>query len=96
MGRSFEEVNFYLRQLLTGHYHFKNSLHKVRRVRTPDCVLCGHDKSDAEYIFSVCSPTLGEREENARIEPGNSIDSLIYYQGKLEPSPKTYRYVKTG
>lgn len=89
--RDFGDVNFYVTQFLTGHGYFRRYLHRMNKVRTPDCKYCGHERDDAEHTFFLCDEwtDLRQRLENAtrvNITPDNII-------GVMTQSKKQWRLV---
>ena len=45
------EVDYYLTQMLTGHGLFRSYLHKMGKVRDPQCSYCEDPKDDALHTF---------------------------------------------
>lgn len=49
----FGEINFYLKQSLTGHEYFR--LYRMKKVRTATCRCCGQDRDDVTHVLRVIS-----------------------------------------
>lgn len=81
VDRKHGEVNYYITQFLSGHGNFQSYLHKMRKVRSPECVLCPSEKDDAHHTFFHCVAWSQERrrleEEIGQFNPDNVVGLML-------------------
>lgn len=92
VGREFGEVNFYLTQFLTGHGYFRRYLNNMGKVRTKDCLYCGHDNDDAEHTFFNCEQWTDLRQRLEATEGALTPDNII---GVMLRSDESWTRVST-
>lgn len=86
MKRPHGEINFYLCQFLTGHGYFRAYLHKMGKIRSPQCLYCGADRDDAYHSFFDCNHLTEERNALisivGKVTPDNIIGVMLQSEDK--------------
>ena len=82
VGRGFSAVNFHLTQLLTGHGHFNEYLHRMGWKSSPLCDYCQQDEDTAEHTFYKCERCTAmrcalEAEMEELITPENTVELML-------------------
>ena len=77
MSRDFGEVDFYLCQFLTGHGYFREYLHRMGKVRSPQCRFCPEEVDDAHHTFFGCSRFAEDRRRLISAVGDLSPDTVV-------------------
>lgn len=87
--RGHGELSFHLTQLLTGHGHFNEYLHKMGKKPIPYCDYCAEEIDNAEHTFFKCDRWASRRREletelGEVITPENIGRSMLKRKGNWE------------
>jgi len=67
LDRAYGGATFHLTQILTGHGCFGSYLHRIQRIDTPICLLCGSGEvDDVDHTVQRCDVWETDREELQR------------------------------
>lgn len=82
MERAHDEVDFYLRKLLTVHGYFRHYLWRIKKIRCPQCRYCGAERDDASHTFFNCvrfslQCSKLASADGGDISPNNSVGVML-------------------
>lgn len=88
VGRTRGQLDFYQRQMLTGHGCFNSYLHRIGNVEQPACSSCGVALDDAEHTVFKCDRWWSERRRlDVRLEgldPETVVQKMLVSQENWE------------
>jgi hypothetical protein len=71
--RKFDEVDFHILQMLTGHGCFGQYLYRFRKINDSRCADCGANSDDAEHTLFQCDRWWRQRRE-LEVTLGSQMD----------------------